>query len=35
MEDVSELGRRAGLVMEEAVPMPANNFSLVFRRARI
>ena len=35
MEDVSELGRRAGMVMEEAVPMPANNFSLVFRRARI
>jgi SAM-dependent methyltransferase len=35
MEDVMELGRRTGLVMEEAVPMPANNFSLVFRRARI
>ncbi len=35
MEDVVELGRRAGLLMEEVVPMPANNFSLVFRRARI
>lgn len=35
MEDVVELGRRAGLMMEEAVAMPANNFSLVFRRARI
>ncbi|WP_255580892.1 DUF938 domain-containing protein [Caballeronia sp. dw_276] len=35
MEDVVELGRRAGLTMEETVSMPANNFSLVFRRARI
>jgi SAM-dependent methyltransferase len=35
MEDVVELGRQAGLSMEEAVPMPANNFSLIFKRARI
>jgi hypothetical protein len=30
-----ELGRQSGLSMEEAVPMPANNFSLIFKRARI
>jgi hypothetical protein len=35
MEDVVELARQSGLSMEEAVPMPANNFSLVFKRSRI
>jgi len=32
MEDVEVLGTEAGLSMEEVVPMPANNFSLVFRK---
>jgi SAM-dependent methyltransferase len=35
MEDVVELARQSGLSMEEAVPMPANNFSLIFKRSRI
>jgi SAM-dependent methyltransferase len=35
MEDVAELGRHANLWMEEAVPMPANNFCLIFRRTGI
>jgi SAM-dependent methyltransferase len=35
MEDVVELGRKANLWMEEAVPMPANNFCLIFRRTGI
>jgi hypothetical protein len=33
MEDVSEEALEHGLVLEETVPMPANNFSLVYRRA--
>jgi SAM-dependent methyltransferase len=32
LEAVTALGRRAGLSLQEVVPMPANNFSLVFRR---
>jgi SAM-dependent methyltransferase len=32
LEAVEALGRGAGLVLQEVVPMPANNFSLVFRR---
>ncbi|SAL22520.1 DUF938 domain-containing protein [Caballeronia humi] len=32
MEAVDALGRGAGFVLEEVVPMPANNFSLVFRK---
>jgi len=35
MEDVVQLGRAADLWMEEAVPMPANNFCLIFRRTGI
>jgi hypothetical protein len=35
LEEVVELGRREGLSMQEAVPMPANNFSLIFRRAGV
>ncbi|AOY95585.1 SAM-dependent methyltransferase [Cupriavidus sp. USMAA2-4] len=33
MEAVVALGEGAGLLLEEVVAMPANNFSLVFRRA--
>jgi Protein of unknown function (DUF938) len=32
LEAVEALGRDAGLSLREVVPMPANNFSLVFRR---
>ena len=32
MEEVAEVAARAGLELTEAVPMPANNFTLVFRR---
>ncbi len=32
MEDVERLAGEAGLSLERAVAMPANNFSLVFRR---
>jgi len=32
MEQVVEAARAAGLALEETVPMPANNFTLVFRR---
>jgi SAM-dependent methyltransferase len=35
MEDVVKLGRGADLWMEDAVPMPANNFCLIFRRTGI
>ena len=34
MEDVERLAGAAGLVLERRVAMPANNFSLVFRRGR-
>ena len=34
MEDVERLAGEAGLVLERQVAMPANNFSLVFRRSR-
>lgn len=34
MEDVERLASEAGLVLERRVAMPANNFSLVFRRGR-
>lgn len=33
MEDVAEEALEHGLVLEETVAMPANNFSLIFRRA--
>ncbi len=33
LEALVELASAAGLVLSERVPMPANNFSLVFRRA--
>lgn len=33
MEDVSEEALEHGLVLEDTIAMPANNFSLVFRRA--
>ncbi|MGE8369649.1 DUF938 domain-containing protein [Cupriavidus sp.] len=32
MEDVAALGQAAGFRMDEPIPMPANNFSLVFRK---
>jgi hypothetical protein len=32
LEAVETLGHAAGLALQEIVPMPANNFSLVFRR---
>ena len=32
MEDVERLAGEAGLLLESRTPMPANNFSLVFRR---
>jgi SAM-dependent methyltransferase len=32
IEEVAEAAKEAGLSLEEAVPMPANNFTLVFRR---
>ena len=32
MEEVAEVARENGLELTEAVPMPANNFTLVFRR---
>jgi SAM-dependent methyltransferase len=31
--DVAELAKRCGLELAETVPMPANNFSVIFRRA--
>ena len=34
MEDVERLAGEAGLALERRVAMPANNFSLVFRRGR-
>ena len=34
MEDVERLAGEAGLVLERRVAMPANNFSLVFRRVQ-
>jgi hypothetical protein len=33
MEDVAEEALENGLVLEDTIAMPANNFSLVFRRA--
>lgn len=33
MEEVAALAKEAGLELEEVVPMPANNFTLVFRTA--
>jgi SAM-dependent methyltransferase len=33
LDDVARLAERHGFALEERVPMPANNFSLVFRRA--
>ncbi|MGO4325883.1 DUF938 domain-containing protein [Cupriavidus sp. 2TAF22] len=32
MEDIVVLGEAAGLRMDDPIPMPANNFSLVFRK---
>jgi SAM-dependent methyltransferase len=32
MQDVAAAARKAGLALEQTVPMPANNFTLVFRR---
>ena len=31
--DVSSLAKHNGLALEETVPMPANNLSVIFRRA--
>jgi SAM-dependent methyltransferase len=33
LTDVSSLAKRHGIALEETVPMPANNFSVIFRRA--
>jgi SAM-dependent methyltransferase len=33
LADVSDLAKRNGLALEETVPMPANNLSVIFRRA--
>jgi len=33
LTDVSSLAKRHGLALEETVPMPANNLSVIFRRA--
>ena len=33
LTDVSDLANRHGLALEETVPMPANNLSVIFRRA--
>ena len=33
LTDVSDLAKRHGLALEETVPMPANNLSVIFRRA--
>jgi SAM-dependent methyltransferase len=33
LTDVSGLAKRHGLALEETVPMPANNLSVIFRRA--
>lgn len=34
LEEVAELGARAGFTLDETIEMPANNLSLVFRRER-
>jgi SAM-dependent methyltransferase len=33
LEDVTALAQRHGLALAESVPMPANNFSVIFRRS--
>jgi SAM-dependent methyltransferase len=33
LADVSDLAKRHGLALEETVPMPSNNLSVIFRRA--
>ena len=33
LTDVSDLAKRHGLALEETVAMPANNLSVIFRRA--
>jgi hypothetical protein len=33
IDKVAEVAGREGLVLEEAVPMPANNFTLVWRKS--
>jgi SAM-dependent methyltransferase len=33
LTDVTELAKRQGLELDETVPMPANNLSVIFRRA--